>query len=74
MKPLSLAGLVLIVLGALALIYQGISYHSRKNVADVGSVHITHTEHKHIDIPPVVGGLILLGGIILVVAGSRQRS
>lgn len=74
MKPLSWAGVVLIVVGALALIYQGINYQSRKRVADLGSVHITHTEHNHIVIPPAVGGLIIFGGIILVLVGARQRA
>lgn len=74
MRPLAWAGIVLIVLGALALIYQGIDYNQKKNVVDFGSVHVTATEQKHIDIPPVVGGLIILGGIVLVVAGSRHKA
>ncbi|MGH9716670.1 MAG: DUF3185 domain-containing protein [Candidatus Acidiferrales bacterium] len=74
MRPLTWAGIVLIVLGVLALAYQGFSYHSKKNVADIGSVHITTNTKQHVVIPPVVGGLVILGGIILVVAGSRQKA
>ena len=74
MKPLVWAGIVFIVLGGLALAYQGFSYHKHKNVLDLGSVHVTATTSKHVEIPPVVGGLAILGGIILVVAGSRQKA
>ena len=74
MKPLAWAGILVIVLGALALIYQGIDYNKKKNVVDFGTVHVTATEQKHIEIPPVVGGLVILGGIIMVVAGSRQKA
>lgn len=74
MRPISWAGIVLIVLGALALAFQGIPYTSKKNVVDFGTLHVTNTEQKRIDIPPVVGGLIILGGIVLVVAGSRRKT
>ena len=46
MKPTSLAGLVLIVLGVIALAYQGITYTTHKKVLDVGPIQATKTEHK----------------------------
>jgi len=74
MKPLSWAGIVLIVLGAIALAYQGFNYQSKQNVVDFGSMHVTATTEKRFEIPPVVGGIVILGGIILVIAGSRKKS
>jgi uncharacterized membrane protein len=74
MKPLSWAGIVLIVLGAIALAYQGFNYQSKQNVVDFGSMHVTATTEKRFEIPPVVGGIIILGGIILVIAGSRKKA
>lgn len=74
MKPLSWAGIVFIVLGALALAFQGFSYHSRQKVLDLGSVRVTTSTEKRVVIPPVLGGLAILGGIVLVIAGSRQKS
>jgi hypothetical protein len=74
MKALAWAGILFIVLGALALVYHGFSYHQRKHVFDMGSVHVTNRTEKHVDVPPVVGGLVILGGIILVVAGSRGKA
>lgn len=74
MKPLTWAGIVLIVLGAVALAFQGFNYHSRQDVIDFGSMHVTARTEKRFEIPPVVGGLVVLGGVILVVAGSRQKA
>jgi len=74
MKPLSWAGMLVIVLGVLILVLGGINYNKKKNVLDIGGVHVTTTEHQRIDFPPVVGGLVILGGIVLIVAGSRQKT
>jgi len=74
MKLISLAGIVLIVLGALALAYQGITYTHREKILDLGSIHATEDTQKQIPLPPIVGGLALLGGIVLLVAGARQKA
>ena len=76
MKPISWAGIVLIVLGALALAlaYQGINYTRQKKVLDVGSVHLTTETHERIPLPPILGGLALVGGVVLLVVGARNKS
>ena len=72
LKPTSLAGLVLIVLGVIALAYQGITYTTQKKVLDVGPIQATKTEHKTIPLPPIFGGIALVGGIILMMAGAKE--
>jgi hypothetical protein len=74
MKPISLAGILLIVLGALALAYQGINYTHRETVLDVGPIHATADEQKHIPLPPIVGGLAVLAGAVLLYVGTKQKS
>ncbi|MGH9699750.1 MAG: DUF3185 domain-containing protein [Candidatus Acidiferrales bacterium] len=74
MKPTSIAGIVLIVLGALALAYQGFNYTHRENVVDVGPIHATIDDQKHVSIPPIMGGLALLAGVGLLVAGAKQKT
>ena len=74
MKPISWVAIVLIVLGALALAYQGIDYTRQKKVLDVGSVHLTEETHEQIPIPPILGGLALVGGVVLLVVGARNKS
>jgi hypothetical protein len=74
MRPISWAGVVLIVVGALALAYQGINYTRQKDVVDLGSMHVTTETQERIPLPPVLGGLALVGGIVLLVAGARKKS
>jgi drug/metabolite transporter (DMT)-like permease len=74
MKPISWLGILLIVLGALVLAYQGITYTRQKKVLDVGSVHVTTETHERIPLPPILGGLALAGGAVLLVMGARNKS
>jgi uncharacterized membrane protein len=68
----SMLGLVLVVLGVLALAYQGITYTTHRKVLDLGPIQATEEQHKTIPLPPVLGGLALLGGVILIVAGRKE--
>jgi hypothetical protein len=54
MKPITWVGILLIVLGALALAYQGMNYTRQKKVLDVGSVHLTTETHERIPLPPIL--------------------
>jgi uncharacterized membrane protein len=74
MKPILAIGILLIVLGGLALAYQGFTYTHREKVFDVGPIHATADKQDHVSIPPILGGLALLGGIVLVVVGSKKSS
>ena len=74
MKPIILAGIVVVVLGALALAYQGINYTHQEKVFDVGPIHATADTQDRIPLPPVIGGLVLVGGIALLVVGARQKT
>ena len=70
---MKLAGIVLIVLGALALAYQGIRYTTQEKLIDIGSLHVTTTEKKSIPLPPVVGGVAIVAGIALILAERRKK-
>ena len=74
MKPIFLVGILLVVLGALVLAYQGFNYTHQEKVLDVGPIHATAEEQKHVSIPPVLGGLVLVGGIALVIVGAKKKS
>jgi uncharacterized membrane protein len=70
--PLMFIGIALIVLGLIALVYQGITYTTREKVVDLGPLKITAEKEKTIPLPPILGGLALAGGIVLVVAAARK--
>lgn len=69
MKPVGMVGLVLIVLGAIVVLLQGVSYVRDRQEVSVGPIEIAAEERGFI--PPVVGGLVLLAGVVLVVVGRR---
>jgi hypothetical protein len=72
MKGTTILGIILIVAGALALAYQGITYTSRKKVVDIGPIQATAKTNKTIPIPPIVGGFALIGGVALLVVGGKN--
>ena len=74
MKPMTLGGILLVILGALALAYQGISYTRQEKVLDIGPIHATTETHERIPLPPILGGLALVGGVVLLVMGTRNKS
>jgi hypothetical protein len=74
MKSMSLAGILLVVLGALALAYQGITYTHRENIVDIGPIHATADTQRTIPLPPILGGLALAAGVVLLIAGNKQKT
>jgi H+/Cl- antiporter ClcA len=73
-KPIVIVGIVLIVIGVIALAYQGISYTSRETVVQLPGVEVQAETRKTIPLSPVLGGLALAAGIVLVIVGSRGRA
>jgi hypothetical protein len=72
MKTGTFLGILLIILGALSLDYQGISYTTREKVLDVGPIQATKEEHKTIPVPPILGGVALLAGLVLLFGDSKN--
>ncbi len=72
MRTLIVTGILLIVLGVVALAYQGITYTAHDKVIDIGPIQATKETQKTIPLPPVLGGLSLAGGIVLLVVGARR--
>ena len=73
-KLITLIGIGLILLGIVAFAYQGITYTSREKIIDIGPIQATADTQKTIPISPLLGGLVLVGGIALVVVGAKKSS
>jgi uncharacterized membrane protein len=71
-NPITLVGIALILLGIVAFAYQGITYTSREKVIDIGPFQATAETEKTIPLSPLLGGLALVGGIVLVVVGAKK--
>ncbi len=67
-------GVVLIVVGLISLLMGGISWNRQKTIVDIGPLKAETTERKTLPIPPIVGGLALLGGAVLLLAPVRRRT
>jgi hypothetical protein len=74
MKPISMVGILLVILGALALAYQGITYTHREKIIDLGPIHASADERKTIPLPPIVGAIALAAGVTLLIMGGRQKN
>ena len=71
MKVGTLLGIIMIVVGAIALAYGGITYTNRKDTVSLGPVEVTATEKKTLPLPPILGGVLVAAGIVVVLATKR---
>jgi hypothetical protein len=72
MKPATLVAIVLIVLGVLALAYQGITYTTREKILDLGPLKASVDKQKTIPLPPILGAVALAGGVVLLVVANKR--
>jgi hypothetical protein len=73
MKIYTVIGICLILIGVFAFTYQGFTYTSREKILDVGPIHMTAENTRTVPLPPIVGGLSIAGGIVLLVTGKLKR-
>jgi uncharacterized membrane protein YidH (DUF202 family) len=72
-NSMKLVGIIFIVLGVLALAYQGIRYTTQEKLIDIGPLKVTAKEKKTIPLPPIVGGVALVAGIALILADRTKK-
>jgi hypothetical protein len=71
---MAVIGVVLILIGVAALAYQGITYTTHQTVVDIGPIHATADHEKTVPLPPVIGAIALVGGVVLLAAGLRKTA
>ncbi len=72
MKPMMLLGIVLIIIGAIALGYHGITYTTHEKVLKIGPIEATKETEKTIPLSPVLGGVVLAAGVVIIVMGAKK--
>ncbi len=68
----TLSGIILIIVGIGTFAYQGFTYTKQEKIAQIGDLKITADTEKTVHLPPIVGGLALAAGLILVVVGRKK--
>lgn len=78
MKPAGIVGIILIVLGVIALAYQGITYttQEKERIIELGPLKVDATVQRErtLPLPPILGVAALAGGIVLLIVNSRKGS
>jgi uncharacterized membrane protein len=72
MKPAGVVGIVLIVIGVIAMAWGGFTYTTREKVIDAGPLQVSADKEHRVPFSPVLGGICLVGGIVLVAIGNRK--
>jgi hypothetical protein len=72
MSPKIVIAIILIAVGIVAFAYQGITYTTKEKVVDLGPIQVTADKTKTLPLPPIVGAIALVGGIVLLVVGSKK--
>ena len=73
MTPRRIVGLILVIIGLVSLLWGGISWTREKTIVDIGPIQARSQERETIPLPPIVGGLALVAGAILLVVRDRSR-
>jgi hypothetical protein len=72
MRTNTLLAIILIAVGIIAFAYQGITYTTREKSLDLGPVHVITDKTRTIPLPPIVGAIALVGGIALLIMGTKK--
>lgn len=72
MKPLTILALLLIASGLISLAYQGIHYTTQEKSIVIGPLQVTTEESHTIPLPPLVGIIAVIGGVVLLVSSSKK--
>jgi hypothetical protein len=72
MKPATIIGIILIAIGIVGFALGGFSFTEKEKVLDVGPIEATAEDKETVAIPPVLAGLALVGGVVLLVASARR--
>ena len=74
MSPKRMIGLTLVTLGMVILLWGGVFSTDKDTIVNTGTLEVQTKERRGVALPPIVGGVVLVSGLILVLIPSRRRS
>jgi hypothetical protein len=72
MKPSTIIGIILIVIGVAGFAMGGFSFTQKEKVLDIGPIEATADDKETVGIPPLLAGIAVVAGVVLVAAGARK--
>ncbi len=72
MRPGAVVGALLILAGIIMFSLGGFSFTSEERVAEVGPIEVTAERERLVPLSPILAGLAIAGGLVLIVASSRR--
>jgi len=72
MKP-KIFGILIIILGVIMMVYTGFNFVTTKKVVDLGPLQINQEKNHHVQWPPIVGSVLIIGGIAIMVFGKKDQ-
>ena len=73
MTGMRIVGVILVIIGLVGLLWGGFSWTEERTVVDIGPIEARAQERETLPISPIVGGLALVAGLVLLVVPSRRR-
>lgn len=70
---MKVAGIILIIIGILLAVFTGFNFTQEKKVVDIGPLEVNKQEQKHIGWPTYLGGVVIIAGVVMVVAGRKKK-
>ncbi len=72
MKPAAIVGILLIILGVVGLAFGGFSFTHKEKVVDLGPIQASADKKESVPVPPILGGLAIVGGVVLLASSARR--
>ena len=71
MKSKTVNAILLIAVGVIAFVYQGITWTTTEKAVDLGPIQVTAEKSHTLPLPPILGAAALIGGIVILVSGRK---
>jgi len=72
MRPAVIVGILLIIVGIAGLAFGGFTFTRKEKVLDVGPIEASADKKESLPVPPILGALAIVGGVVLLASRARR--